>query len=215
MYQKRFLIILCALCITPVGSAEILFGLSDHASPGTIEITVDPGQSFEMDLIALAIDAEPGVADELDSFAYRLAFPVQTFWLESNVFGAPFDNAVVDDGGFNASIPWAPPMVQITNGADFGSALPTPAIADLYRTSASEAGEPAFDDNLLIETVGLVAPMDPGDYLVTLNMLEAADAMGAFHSTSAGNGFMVHVVPEPAAGLLVLASLAWFRRPRR
>jgi hypothetical protein len=218
-HKMLFLIGIGTVCagwaMTSVARAEIGFQLVLRNTLTTTEVTVDPGGPFGLDLLAKTIDSEPGVAAELDSFAYRIAFPNQDFWLQTNAFGPPFDNVLAGDGGFNGSVPWAPPAMQITNGADFGSALHTPAIPDLYRTSASQEGIPGTGDDLLVETLELLAPMAIGDYPIVLRMLEAADATGAFHSTGSGEDFMVHVVPEPAAGLLLLLGAGMLRARRR
>jgi hypothetical protein len=206
---------LCASVMTTLSArADIDFQLVEQGTLTSTEVVVGPGALFDIDLLATMIASGPGVAAELDSFAYRIEFPSEEFSLQTNVFGAPFDNTLAGDGGFNGSIPWAPPSLQITNAADSGSALDTPLIADIYRTTASQKGVPGTGDNLLLETLGLTAPTALGDYEIVLNMLEAADAMGAFHATDSGVNFVVHVVPEPASVLPLLCAVLLIRRCR-
>lgn len=216
-------IVLCFLCgglaigWMNAAQASIDFQLFDSGSLTDMEVTVVQGDPLSLDLVATSISAETGVEAELDSFAYRIEFDTEEFWLTGNVFGPPFDSVVLADGGFNGSIPWAPPSVQIDDGADAGSPAATPGLADIYRTTASEAGVPGEGPNLLVETLDLTAPLTLGDYLISLNMLEAADRFGAFHTVDDGMDFLVHVIiPEPATlPLLGLASLAAVRRRRR
>ncbi len=174
--------------------------------------TVAPGGLVSLDVVAVKVNAESGVEGDLDSFTYRLNFPNQDFVLTGNTFGAPFDNALAP-AGFNGSVPWSVPTA-ITHAADAGSPLATPLIPDLYRTTASTAGVPGVGPNLLLETLTVTAPMTAGDYAISLEMLEAADRMGAFHSVDNGVAFTV-TVPEPTTLALILAGSLGILRRRR
>lgn len=194
---------------------EVEFQLVQGGTQTVTELTVNPGDPFTLDLLAQSIVAEAGVNAELDSFAYRIEFSSEEFTLTSNSFGAPFENDVPSMGGFNGSVPWAPPAIDITNGADSGSPLSTPTIADLYRTTASEAGVPGFRPNLIVETLGLLAPVSLGDYLIGLNVAEAADTFGSSHTASNGTDFVLHVVPEPGTAVVMLCSVFCYTVGRR
>ena len=177
---------------------------------GTTNVTstvVGPGSTVMLDLLAVQITAEAGVQANLDSFTYRTVFPNELFTLTGNSFDALFDNDQVPMG-FNGSIPWftgAP--ILIDNGADAGSPANTPIVADLYRTTATEAGVPAMGPNVVLETLSVEVPMAAGVYPVDLMMLEAADVTGAFHSTTNGDSFVI-TVPEPTTlALLGLGAL--------
>jgi hypothetical protein len=166
----------------------------------------------------LEITAEDFTQANLDSFTYRLVFPNQNFTLTGNSFAAPFDNTQ-SPAGFNGSIPWyTGTNISITNGVDAGSPGATPAVADLYRTTASETGTPATGTSVLLETINLLAPMAMGDYPVGLNVIEAADTLGEFHTPLGDPRLQVNVVPIPSAILLQLpglAGLALLRRRRQ
>lgn len=156
-------------------------------------VTVLPGGSIALGVVASNMTAEVSAAAELDAFTYRIVFSNEEFSLVSNVFGTPFDNTCAPTG-FNGSIPWASgAAVPITNWADAGSPKANILVADLYRTTASEAGKPATNDTV-VETLGLVAPQTPGVYTINLQIIEAVDKLGVFHTVSVGSAFNVNVV---------------------
>jgi hypothetical protein len=189
--------------------ATVNFQIYESGSLVTTAATVAPGGTLTLDVVAVSVAAEGGIAPiaaNLDSFTYRIIFPNTSFTLQNNVFAAPFDNDIVALGGFNGSIPWAPPSVPI----DLLAYPPTPLDADLYRTTATTTGVPVAGPNAVIETLTLEVPVAAGIYAISLNVLEAADSLGALHNGN-GNGsdFIVTVTgpcsPDTAAPTITLA----------
>ncbi len=180
---------------------------------------VAPGAMLSLDVVATSITAEAGVLGELDAFTYRISFPNEEFTLINNAFSAPFDNTQAPSG-YNGSIPWGGPL-SIGNNADAGSPGATPLAADLYRTTATETGTPVSGPEVVLETLTLTVPNPPANtlpvnYSVSVNLLEAVDAFGAFHMTENGPDFLVTVVPEPeSVALLAAAALLGYTVLRR
>ena len=191
----------------------VTFSLFKSGTSDT-SVAVSAGGDFMMAVVADNMTAEGSALAELDAFTYRINFPNEAFTLVSNNFGPPFDNAQAPTG-FNGSIPWADGSpIPILNGVDVGSPGATPFIADLYRTTASEAGTPA-KGSVVIETLELLAPLSLGNYMISMDIIEAVDTMGEFHTAEFSMDFNVNVVPLPSTvGLLAMGLLAlvYFRR---
>jgi hypothetical protein len=207
------LILLLVLAGANTAFGAMTFSLFESGT-SDMSVTVSAGGNFMIDVLADNMTIEGYALNELDAFTYRINFPNEAFSLVSNKFSAPFDNALVPTG-FNGSIPWADGSpVSILNGSDAGSPGATSFIADLYRTTASEAGIPA-KGRVVVETLELLAPLSLGNYMISMDILEAVDAMGEFHTTEFTMDFNVNVVPVPsAAGLLAMGvfALVYFRR---
>lgn len=207
------LILMFVLACTNQAFGAVTFSLFKSGTSDT-SVTVSAGRDFMMDVVADNMTAEGFALAELDAFTYRINFPNQEFTLVSNNFGHPFDNAQVP-AGFNGSVPWADgASVPILNGVDAGSPGATALIADLYRTTASKAGTPA-KGSVVIETLELLAPLSLGNYIISMDIIEAVDAMGEFHTAELSMDFNVNVVPLPSAACLLamgLSALVYFRR---
>lgn len=200
------------LTISNPAFGSTLFAIYESGTTNS-NVSVGPGGSFSVDVIAETINAEGSTNANLDSFTYRIGFPNQDFILTSNIFAAPFDNMLAP-GGFNGSVPWVGLPLPIDNGVDTGSPGATGLVADLYRTTASTTGVPATGNSVL-ETLYLLAPIGLGNYPISLTILEAADNMGEFHTASVKSDFNVNVVPlPPAFGFMALGSgiLIFLRR---
>lgn len=203
------------LTISNPAFGSTLFAIYESGTTNS-NISVGPGGSFSVYVIAETINAEELTQANLDSFTYRIGFPNQDFFLTGNIFTSPFDNNLVPMS-FNGSVPWwtGGPPLQITNSVDAGSPGATGLLADLYRTTASTAGIPATGNSVLVETLDLLAPIGLGNYSISLNILEAADNMGEFHTASVKSDFNVNVVPlPPAFAFMALGSgiLVFLRR---
>jgi hypothetical protein len=158
-------------------------------------VTVPPGANIALGVVASNMTAEGSAAGELDAFSYRIVFSNEQFILNSNVFGAPFDNTSAPLG-FNGSIPWTTgSAVPITNRADAGSPGANLLAADIYRTTASETGMPASHD-VVVETLEISVPQTPGVYPISLEIIEAVDRLGEFHTADVGAAFNVNVLPS-------------------
>nr|WP_319396911.1 hypothetical protein [uncultured Desulfobacter sp.] len=207
------LILLLVLAGANPAFGAMTFSLFESGTSDT-SVTVSAGGNFMIDVLADNMTIEGYALNELDAFTYRINFPNEAFTLVSNKFADPFDNALVPTG-FNGSTPWADgSSVPILNGSDAGSPGATPFIADLYRTTASKAGIPA-KGSVVVETLELLAPLSLGNYMISMDILEAVDAMGEFHTVEFSTDFKVNVVPVPsAAGLLAMGvfALVYFRR---
>lgn len=201
--------IVAGFVISSSGSAfgAVTFGLFESGTSNN-SLSVLPGGSFSMDVVALGITTEGFTQPNLDSFTYRVIFPNENFTLTDNLFASPFDNTQVPTG-FNGSKPWyTGTSIPITNGADAGSPGTTLSESDLYRTTASTTGTPATGTMVLLETIGLLAPTAIGDYIISLNVLEAADTLGEFHTPLGDPSLNVSVVPIPSTLGLLLPGFA-------
>jgi len=174
--------------------ATITFQLREQGS-GSLHTTVAPGGVVNLEVGAVGIGAEGDISANLDSFTYRIVFPNQLFTLQNNAFQSPFDNAQVP-AGFNGSIPWSGLPVLINNAADAGSPGATPLVADIYRTTATTTGTP-ITAPAGIERLTIQAPVVPGVYNISLNVLEAADSNGSLHTTENGPNFVITVEGGP------------------
>lgn len=189
------MIILLAVCgvMAQAGPARagVQFQIRE-AETGNTTAAVAPGDMIHLEITAVQIADGAGVMAELDSFTYRITLPNEAFILEQNEFAEPFHN-VPAPAGFNGSIPWATAAMPIGHGADAGSPHATPSAADLYRTTASIDGTPGVGPDLVLERLTLTAPAAAGNYLIALNMIEAADRKGAFHEIDNGTPFVLEV----------------------
>jgi hypothetical protein len=173
------------------GKATVSFQIRESGTSATTA-TVAPGGALTLDVVAVTISAEAGILPNLDSFTYRIIFPNTSFMLQNNVFAAPFDNAEAP-AGFNGSIPWSGLPLPIDLVADGASPGATALVPDLYRTTATTAGVPVVGPDAVLETLTLQVPLPPGNYPISLSVLEAADNTGALHATENGTDFVLTI----------------------
>lgn len=213
---KKLMIIMITILIsfllmsTNAVFASISFDLVETGTGNSSKI-VTPGEAFDLDVIALSVNAETSTKNELDAFTYRIVFENEEFTLASTEFYGPYNNAKAPFG-YNGSIPWlepGDPPLLIENDVDFGSPGYTSTIADLYRTTASDMGIPvpwtSGDAPINVEHDGYLAPLTPGDYTIGLEIIEAVDTMGSSHGVDFEGSFDLTVVPIPSS--LTLFSL--------
>lgn len=179
---------------------------------GSSTAQVQPGETFNLDIVLTS-----NVGDQHNSAIVRLVFWTPGLEYDSYVWGTPYETGTIWDD----SSPFLTELPTVLGPDTFVDPY-YPGVTDIELSNVVPIGQPLFGVGTLVTLVLTVPPCFAPDQTVliavddndTLDTLVLANGFDIIPST-AGPVFALHVVPEPAGGVLALWSCCLWNRAQR